>query len=152
MIIKTKVGTITLGYKDNLLFCDFGKHHVDKEPTNKLATQLQQYFKGKIIKEFDAPLPNGPQFTRRCWEECRSIPYGETITYKELAESAGSPNAMRAAGQAMRNNPLTILTPCHRVISSLGELHGYSGVTNPKSKELRRKQYLLDLEKGIMTS
>jgi methylated-DNA-[protein]-cysteine S-methyltransferase len=152
MIIKTKVGPITLGYKDNLLFCDFGRFHVDKEPTEKLATQLQRFFNGKMIKEFDAPLPLGPKFTRRCWKECRAIPYGETITYKELAKRAGSPKAMRAAGQAMRNNPLTILTPCHRVISSSGELHGYSGATNPKSKELKRKKYLLDLEKGIMTS
>jgi methylated-DNA-[protein]-cysteine S-methyltransferase len=152
MIIYTKAGPITLGYKNEALFCDFGKHNVEKEPSRKLAQQLTDYFDGKIIQVFDAPPSSGPPFTQRCWEACRSIPYGNTITYKELAKRAGSPKAMRAAGQAMRNNPLTIITPCHRVISSSGSLHGYSGATNPQSKELKRKQYLLDLEKGIMTS
>ncbi len=152
MIINTKVGEITLGYKNGALFCEFGKHKVEKEPSKKLSKQLFDYFSGKKIQKFDAPLSSGPLFTQQCWKACRSIPYGKTITYAELAKRAGSPKAMQAAGQAMRNNPLTIITPCHRVISSSGLLHGYSGVTNPQSKELKRKQYLLDLEKGIMMS
>tara|TARA_B100001964_G_C13660906_1_gene348981 strand:+ start:13 stop:471 length:459 start_codon:yes stop_codon:yes gene_type:complete len=152
MIIETTVGPITLGYKDNQLFCDFGKHKIDQEPSKKLAKQLYDYFVGKKTNAFDAPIPSGTSFTRKCWDACRNIPYGETITYKELAKRAGSPKAIRSAGQAMRNNPLTIITPCHRVISSSGSLHGYSGKTNPESKELKRKRYLLDLEKGIMTS
>ena len=60
---------------------------------------------------------------------------------------AGSPKAARAAGQAMRNNPVVILTPCHRVLSSAGELHGFAGTTSKDSKELKRKQYLLNHEK-----
>jgi|TARA_B100001964_G_C14079365_1_gene529519 methylated-DNA-[protein]-cysteine S-methyltransferase len=152
MIIDTNIGAITLGYNNGDLFCEFGKHKVDQEPAQKLSAQLSEYFEGKKIITFDAPLPNGTPFTRKCWAACRNIPYGETITYKELAKLAGSPKAMRATGQAMRNNPLTIITPCHRVISSSGSLHGYSGATDPQSEELNRKKYLLDLEKGIMTS
>ncbi len=152
MILETNIGPVSLGYIKGELICEFGKQNVEQEPQKKLARQLTDYFSGKQIKTFDAPLSLGPPFTQRCWEACRNIPYGETITYKELAIRAGSPKAMRAAGQALRNNPLTILTPCHRVISSSGALHGYAGTTNPQSKELHRKQYLLDLEKGIMTS
>ncbi len=146
MIFTTPVGPVTIGYKNDTLFCEFGKHQVEKAPSNVLANQLAKYFEGKKIQHFKAPLPSGPPFTQKCWAACRQIPYGETITYKELAERAGSPKAMRAAGQAMRNNPLTILTPCHRVIASSGALHGYSGARDPHSIELKRKKYLLELE------
>ena len=96
-------------------------------------------------QRLDAMLPEGPPFTRKCWEACRSVPFGKTITYAELARRAGSPKAMRAAGQAMRKNPLTIITPCHRVISSTGSLHGYAGATDPQSEELKRKNTLLSM-------
>lgn len=152
MILETKTGTITLGYKNGFLFCKFGKHTVDKEPTRKLANQLSDYFAGKKVISFDAPMPIGPQFTQKCWEACRAIPFGETITYKELAKRAGSPKAMRAAGQAMRNNPLTIITPCHRVIASSGSLHGYAGATNPNSVQLRRKRYIIALEQRTIAT
>jgi methylated-DNA-[protein]-cysteine S-methyltransferase len=152
MIIETEIGPISLGYSTGNLFCDFGRHVSEKEPTKKLAQQLIDYFDGKRIEMFDAPLPESTLFTQKCWEACRAIPYGKTVTYAELAKNAGSSKAMRAAGQAMRKNPLTIITPCHRVISATGHLHGYSGSTDLKGKELKRKQYLLDLEKGIMTS
>ena len=150
MILQTHIGPITLGYKNQSLFCEFGKHAVDKEPTKKLTKQIEDYFAGKRKSQFDSKLPIGAPFTRKCWEACRAIPYGETITYAELAKRAGSPKAMRATGQAMRNNPVVILTPCHRVIASSGKLHGFAGKTNPRSKELQRKQFLLNLEKGIM--
>ena len=68
-----------------------------------------------------------------------------------LAKNAGSAKAMRAAGQAMRKNPLVILTPCHRVIGSSGKLHGYAGTTDPESVQLKRKAYLLDLERRTMS-
>ncbi|MBC8309096.1 MAG: methylated-DNA--[protein]-cysteine S-methyltransferase [Phycisphaerales bacterium] len=152
MIIETKVGPISLGYFDGELFCDFGRHVSEKEPTKKLAQQFADYFDGKLVEKFDAPIPDSTPFTQKCWVACRAIPYGETITYAELAKHAGSPKAMRAAGQAMRKNPLTLITPCHRVISGTGHLHGYSGSTDLEGMELKRKQYLLDLEKGIMKS
>jgi methylated-DNA-[protein]-cysteine S-methyltransferase len=150
MILQTTIGPISLGYRESALFCEFGKHAVDKEPTKILVKQIEDYFAGKKKSKFDAKLPSGAPFRRKCWEACRAIPYGETITYAELARRAGSPKALRAAVQAMPTNPVFILTPCHRVISSSGKLHGFAGETNPQSKELARKQFLLNLEKGIM--
>jgi methylated-DNA-[protein]-cysteine S-methyltransferase len=117
------------------------------ERTNKkIAQELLAYFEGKEIQTFSVETLTGPPFTKKCWEACGSIPYGKTISYKEFASLAGSPDAYRAAGQAMRNNPMSIITPCHRVHSSNGALHGYAGETALNSKELNRKQFLLELE------
>ena len=150
MIYETDIGPISLGIVKGALVCEFGRHQFDQEPTNLLARQFADYFDGKKITRFSAEIPEGPSLTQRCWKVCRSIPYGRTISYKELAEMAGSPKAVRAAGQAMKRNPLPIITPCHRVLSSSGKLHGYAGKTAVKSKELKRKQFLLDLEQGTM--
>ena len=150
MILQTNIGPITLGYKEDALICEFGTHAVDQEPSKKLAKQIADYFAGKKISLFDAKLPSGAPFTRRCWKVCREIPYGQTISYAELAKKAGSPKAMRAAGQAMRNNPVPVITPCHRVIASSGKLHGYAGKIDPKSEELQRKEFLLNFERGII--
>ncbi len=146
MKIDTDIGCITLGYVKGDLRCEFGNFHVDQKPDPILAEELLDYFSGKVIKRFTVDTPNATPFTNKCWEACRKIPYGETISYLELATRAKSPKAVRAAGQAMRRNPLTILIPCHRVLASNGALHGYSGVTSVKSKELKRKQFLLELE------
>jgi methylated-DNA-[protein]-cysteine S-methyltransferase len=132
------------------LFCQFGRLRAEQKAPEKLVRQLVEYFAGKKICPFTAKLPAGPHFTHKCWEVCRSIPYGTTISYKELATLAGSPKAVRAAGQAMKRNPLVIITPCHRVLSSSGHLHGYAGETSIKSKELKRKQFLLDLEQSTI--
>ena len=148
MIISTEIGPLTLGYVGSNLICEFGTHAIDRAPPKKLVLQLQQYFKGKRINTFDAPLPPSPPFMQKCLLACRNIPYGETITYGALAKAAGSPKAARAAGQAMRNNPTSIITPCHRVIASTGKLHGFSGKTDPHSKEIQRKQFLLTLERS----
>jgi methylated-DNA-[protein]-cysteine S-methyltransferase len=146
MIMQTDIGPFTIGYRKDELVCDFGEQSVDKEPTKKLAQQVRKYFDGSVVNQFDAPISDGPPFMQKCWAACRDIPYGATITYKELAKAAGSPKAIRAAGQAMRRNPTPIITPCHRVIASSGKLHGFAGKTNPNSKELRIKSHLLSLE------
>ena len=146
MLFATPVGQLTLGYIGNNLRCQFGKTKTNKEPSKTLANQLKNYLTGIQIDYFDVETPEGPPFAMKCWNVCREIPYGETMSYKDLAVRAGSPLASRAAGQAMRNNPMTILTPCHRVVSSRGKLHGYSGTTNPQSIQLKRKMYLLNLE------
>jgi methylated-DNA-[protein]-cysteine S-methyltransferase len=150
MILQTNIAPISVGYNNNTLICEFGSHKVEREPSKQIAAQLADYFAGNKTTAFTCELPDGTAFTRKCWEACRNIPFGETRTYAELAKSAGSPKAARAAGQAMRKNPLVIITPCHRVISSSGKLHGYAGTTDPQSKELRRKHFLLSFEKGIM--
>jgi O-6-methylguanine DNA methyltransferase len=146
MIIHTPLGDVSVGFSEGELCCDFGSFEVDTDPPAKLVEQLQGYFTGTFVGKFDVPLPRSTPFTSRCWEACRNIPYGSTISYAELASNANSPKASRAAGQAMRRNPMPIMTPCHRVVASTGKLHGFAGETNPNSEELRRKRFLLDLE------
>lgn len=86
-------------------------------------------------------LPEGTKFQRKVWREIAKIPFGKTKTYKEIAEAIGNPLAYRAVGQACKKNPVPIIIPCHRVISSSGSLGGYRG-------GIKRKKILLDLEKG----
>src|SRR3984885_4579519 len=101
--------------------------------------QLRAWFAGEL-REFDLPLaPQGSAFNERVWRELCTIPYGETISYGELASRLGSPNASRAVGRANGANPIPIVIPCHRVIGSNGKLTGYSG-------GLPRKEFLLGLE------
>lgn len=88
--------------------------------------QLKEYFSGER-KEFDIPLDlKGTEFQKRVWCELLNIPYGTTISYKELAIRVGGENKSRAVGQANSLNPVPIIIPCHRVINSGGKLGGYS--------------------------
>ena len=103
-------------------------------------TQLDEYFAGKR-KEFDLPLaPKGTEFQIRTWAALRTIPYGETWSYKQLAQAAGSPKGYRAVGMANNRNPISIIVPCHRVIGSDGSLVGFGG-------GLDAKRFLLEMEK-----
>lgn len=112
-----------------------------------LAHRLEAYFAGEPVTFDDVPvLPGGGPFIRRCWSACRAIPAGETLSYTGLAARAGSPHAARAAGQAMRTNPLPIIIPCHRVLNAAGALHGYAGQTDDRSRSLDVKRRLLALE------
>lgn len=94
----------------------------------------------------DVSTPDGTPFQRACWDACRGIPRGETRTYAWLAAKAGSPGAVRAAGQAMRRNPLPVVVPCHRVVSSDGGIGGYGGDSGPDAANVRIKRFLLDVE------
>lgn len=101
--------------------------------------QLTAYFSGKTTA-FDLPLqPEGTEFQQKVWAELLKIPYGETITYLELAVRLGDPKAVRAVGTANGRNPLAILIPCHRVIGAGNKLTGYAG-------GIGRKKFLLELE------
>jgi len=103
------------------------------------AHQLHAYLDGSL-KEFSLPLaPEGTDFMQRIWKALGKIPYGETVSYKDLAIAAGSPKAARAAGMANNRNPLPIFIPCHRVIGANGKLVGYRG-------GLAVKQKLLEIE------
>ncbi len=103
--------------------------------------QLDEYFAGKR-KEFDIPTRlEGTEFQKRVWEELRKIPYGKTVTYKDIAEAVGCPKGYRAVGLANNRNPISIIYPCHRVIGSNGSLTGYGGGLDVKEK-------LLELERG----
>ena len=89
--------------------------------------QLQAYFAGEL-QEFDLPLaPTGTPFQITVWRELKAIPYGETISYGELARRIGKPKAARAVGLANGANPLPLVVPCHRVVGSDGRLTGYGG-------------------------
>jgi len=103
-------------------------------PWKELREQLRRWFDGEE-KELALPLDiTAPgDFTRRIWEEASRIPRGETVTYGEIAERAGSKGAARAAGQAMRRNPVPIFIPCHRVVGATGP-GGFSGSPKPGLK------------------
>ena len=114
-----------------------------REDFSKLAEvirQLRAYFAGEL-EDFDLALsPQGTPFQQRVWSELLKIPYGETISYGELARRIGNSNASRAVGLANGSNPIPIVIPCHRVIGSNGKLTGYGG-------GLPIKEKLLALEK-----
>jgi methylated-DNA-[protein]-cysteine S-methyltransferase len=102
--------------------------------------QLGAYFAGQLT-EFDLELAlAGTEFQRKVWAALRTIPYGETRSYRYIAEQIGSPGASRAVGLANGRNPIGIIIPCHRVIGSTGGLTGYGG-------GIDRKRTLLALEK-----
>jgi methylated-DNA-[protein]-cysteine S-methyltransferase len=106
----------------------------------KASLQLREYALGKR-KTFDLNLdPIGTEFQKKVWKAMREIPYGETMTYGDLARAIGSPKAFRAVGGACNRNPIAIVQPCHRVVGSDGKLTGFFG-------GLALKQKLLDFEK-----
>ena len=106
-----------------------------------VATQLTEYFAGRR-QTFELPLaPEGTPFQQRVWSALLDVPYGETISYGELASRIGRWSASRAVGLANGSNPLPIVIPCHRVIGSNGTLTGYGG-------GLAIKERLLALERG----
>jgi methylated-DNA-[protein]-cysteine S-methyltransferase len=109
-------------------------------PFRQAVRQLDAYFAGKL-RQFDLPLaPQGTPFQQRVWRALIDIPYGETVSYGELARRIGRPAAVRAVGAANGQNPLAIVIPCHRVIGSDGRLVGYGG-------GLATKAALLELER-----
>ena len=108
------------------------------------AQQLDAYFDGSL-RAFDLPLaPQGTLFQRKVWEALQTIPYGETWSYKMLAEAAGSPRGYRAVGLANNRNPISILIPCHRVVGIRGALTGYGGGLDKKAHLLRLEGIGLD--------
>jgi methylated-DNA-[protein]-cysteine S-methyltransferase len=108
----------------------------DRAPFRATIFQLQAYFRGEL-KEFDLRLDlEGSAFQLRVWQSLRAIPFGETISYGELAQSIGQPKAARAVGLANSLNPIPIIVPCHRVIGSNGNLTGYGGGLSIKEKLL----------------
>jgi methylated-DNA-[protein]-cysteine S-methyltransferase len=108
-------------------------------PLHETMRQLRAWFTGEL-RDFNLVLaPQGPAFHQQVWRELCNIPYGETISYGEIAQRIGSPQAFRAVGRANGANPIPIVIPCHRVIGSNGKLTGYGG-------GLPRKEFLLALE------
>lgn len=107
----------------------------------KAKKQLEAYFSGET-KTFDLPLDTaGTPFQESVWEALRQIPYGQTVSYKDIAVAINNPKAVRAVGGANNRNPISIITPCHRVIGMSGKLVGYGG-------GMDAKEYLLELERA----
>jgi len=116
---------------------------IEEDPIlTEAAKQLEEYF-AKKRKDFDLPLLMlGTDFQQRVWKVLQAIPYGEVLTYKEIAEKAGSPKAFRSAGSACRANHFPVIVPCHRVLSVSGAYTGYAG------DKVFMKENLLDFESG----
>jgi methylated-DNA-[protein]-cysteine S-methyltransferase len=105
--------------------------------------QLWAYFAGELL-DFDLPLgATGTEFQRRVWSALCGIPYGQTVSYAEIARRIGLPTASRAVGAANGRNPISLIVPCHRVIGADGTLTGYGG-------GLERKQWLLRHESEVL--
>lgn len=109
----------------------------NEKPFLAARRQLTEYFAGER-REFDLPIEiSGTEFQVRVLEELQRIPYGETTSYRAIAERVGSPNATRAVGSANARNPIPIIIPCHRVIGSSGALTGFGGGLDTKEALLR---------------
>ena len=110
------------------------------EPFRKVKAQLKEYFAGdRKVFDVDLLAPDATPFQSSVLEALREIPYGETRSYRDIAERIGNPKAVRAVGGANGSNPIPIIIPCHRVIGSNGTLTGFGG-------GLDSKRFLLDLE------
>ncbi len=119
-----------------------GNKNPAKEILDKTEQQLEEYFEGRR-KEFDLPLDaEGTDFQKHVWTRLSKIPYGATRSYKDIAIEINNEKACRAVGSANGKNPLSIVVPCHRVISSDGTLGGFAGGLDIKLK-------LLSLEKTL---
>jgi len=118
----------------------FECENVETELIKKTYRQICEYLNGER-KVFDIPIEIcGTEFQSRVWKALLEIPYGKTVTYKDIAKNIGQPSASRAVGMANNKNKIAIIIPCHRVIGQNGQLTGYAG-------GLDIKRYLLDLER-----
>ena len=162
--IDTPIGPMTIGVTDSaVVLCDFSERRMmpaqlaavrrrlgptvegGSELLDRAESQLREFLAGER-RLFNLPvdLP-GSGFQERVWGELRRIPYGETLSYRELAERVGAPQAPRAVGRANGSNRLAVIVPCHRVIAAGGGLGGYGG-------GLPAKRYLLELERVTATN
>jgi len=137
--LETPIGKLLIA-GDNEAICHIGfpkkgkpvQPEADWKPSSRgpvaeAIRQLREYFTG-CRTGFDLPLkPEGTPFQENVWRHLQDIPYGETISYGELARRVGNPNASRAVGAANGCNPIPIVIPCHRVIGSNGKLVGFGG-------------------------
>lgn len=145
-IYHSPVGDIQLGWEDGVITtlknADAGiKADASNELTVLVFRQLDEYFAG-TRQMFDFPYRlRGTAFQEKVWAALQEIPYGETRSYKDIAEIIGHPKAFRAVGMANHANPIAIAIPCHRVIGTNGSLVGYGG-------GLEMKKALLELEKS----
>ncbi|WP_432828958.1 methylated-DNA--[protein]-cysteine S-methyltransferase [Dactylosporangium sp. CA-092794] len=159
-VVDSELGAITLVARDEAVSGLYFRHHV-RRPAHETfgpevvaaadpqlgeaARQLLEYIAGQR-REFDLPLvADGDEFQRAVWGIVREIPFGETTTYRRIAERLGDRTLAQKVGQAVGANPLCVFVPCHRVVGSDGSLTGYAG-------GLKRKRALLELEEPAEVS
>ena len=154
--MKSPIGPLLLaGDEDGLRLVHFATRRRPKSPQRdwvedaapfkEAIRQLRAYFERKL-KDFDVPLVlEGTEFQLLVWRNLRKIPYGETVSYGQLARRIGSPEAARAVGLANGSNPIPIIIPCHRVIGSNGDLTGFGGGIPLKKKLLALESNQLSL-------
>lgn len=120
--------------------CTFSSIERKNALTEQCRCELIEYFKGQR-QTFDLPLVcQGPPFYRKVWEALQAVPYGATVSYKDIAVAVGSPKACQSVGNANHANPLPIVIPCHRVIAANGEIGGYAYPIELKKKLLALEQ------------
>ena len=145
---ETALGSVTFVEEDGALLAITTQHTYEGERLEtpliqEAYRQLTEYLIG-VRKCFDLPLnPRGTEFQQQVWKALCDIPYGETRSYKQIAEAIGNPKAVRAVGMANNRNPLLIVVPCHRVIGANGKLVGYGA-------GIDKKEFLLKLEKSLL--
>ena len=146
--VKVSAGIIKIicseEYVLSVSFSDIIKEN-DKgsEVLDKALKQMNEYFSGER-KKFDLPLYfEGTEFQKSVWNELRKIPYGTTVSYKDIAEGINNEKAVRAVGNANNKNKIMIIVPCHRVIGKNGKLVGFAGW-------LDKKEFLLEHEKKFV--
>jgi len=144
---KSPLGFIEIvGLQDSILSLDFVEEAHTSDPDLPFCLknglkQIDEYFRGKR-KEFLLKLdPQGTNFQKMVWQQLEKIPFGEVVSYGEIASIIGKPTACRAVGNANGRNPISLIIPCHRVIGSDGRLTGYGG-------GLWRKEWLIKHERG----
>jgi methylated-DNA-[protein]-cysteine S-methyltransferase len=146
--LNSPVGAITVfAFEDQIVALDWGFVEETESTTvlEEAKKQLAAYFAGKLTR-FDLPLaPNGTDFQKTVWQAMCDIPMGKTATYKELAETAGSPKAFQSVGTACGLNPIPIIIPCHRVLASNNKPGGYSGQGGLETKRALLKIEGVDL-------
>ncbi|MGL5752162.1 MAG: methylated-DNA--[protein]-cysteine S-methyltransferase [Paraclostridium sp.] len=143
---NSSIGLLEIQVEDNKLIAldfvtDTKKDYKKSEYVDIVIEQLGEYFNGKR-KKFKLNLKtNGTDFQTKVWSQLINIPYGKTISYKELAQNIGNEKACRAVGNANNKNKIAIVIPCHRVVGSNNKLVGYAG-------GIDKKKWLIELEKN----
>ncbi|WP_433653370.1 methylated-DNA--[protein]-cysteine S-methyltransferase [Micromonospora zamorensis] len=148
-VLDSPIGEFSVATDDtSVCGTQFGRvEAASEDPDHALARQaaaeLRAYFAGEL-SAFTVPvsMPRGSDFERAVWQEMTRIPYGETLTYGEVARLVGEPGAARAVGVACNRNPVPVIVPCHRIVGAGGKLVGFGG-------GLPRKVKLLELEAGV---
>jgi len=143
---ETEIGAITISENNGEIvsLCFLNSRpprtnigYTESEVLREAHAQLKAYLKGQL-REFSLPLaPCGTEFQISVWKALCEIPYGATVSYKDIAVAVNNPKAFRAVGNANNRNPIPVFIPCHRVIASDGKLAGYGGGIKIKEKLLR---------------